>query len=145
MEYYRISEAREYMNQLERERVRSDLKIEIEKLNNRIASVEKLAGRETPAGIWKRSGDYILANLHLIEPGATELVCDKIFDDCEIDLPNAIERLGPTAAAEVHPNSNPNLDSNSSNLDSDSDSGSELDLNLNLGSNSSQRKTLQQA
>ncbi len=141
-EYYRLSEAREYMNQL-RERVRSDLKLEIEKLNNRIASVEKLAGRETPAGLWKRSGDYILANLHLIEPGATELVCDKIFDDCATDLQNAIERLEPTATAKADSNSKANLDANSSNSNSDSDPdldsdpGSEVDLDQTIGSNSS--------
>ncbi|HEY9679719.1 MAG TPA: NFACT RNA binding domain-containing protein [Drouetiella sp.] len=79
-DYYRIVETREQFQQL-RERLRSELKNETEKLENRIsvASQHIIAGESLEH--FKHSGDLILANMHAIQVGQETLTCENLFGE----------------------------------------------------------------
>ncbi|HEY9778462.1 MAG TPA: NFACT RNA binding domain-containing protein [Planktothrix sp.] len=78
-EYYSLVEAREQFNQL-RERLRSELRGESEKLTVRISAASAQIGNGGSLEQLKRNGDLVLANLNRIEPGQEELVCDDLYD-----------------------------------------------------------------
>ncbi len=77
-EYYRAVESREQFQQL-RERLRSELKNETEKLENRITAASQHVTPAENLEQLKRSGDLILANLNEIKPGQEVLSCENLF------------------------------------------------------------------
>jgi predicted ribosome quality control (RQC) complex YloA/Tae2 family protein len=77
-EYYGLVEAREHFNQL-RERLRSELRGESEKLESRISAASAQLGNGGTLDQLKRSGDLILANLNAIAPGQGELSCEDLY------------------------------------------------------------------
>jgi predicted ribosome quality control (RQC) complex YloA/Tae2 family protein len=79
-EYYRSVEAKEQFQQL-RERLRSELKSETEKLESRITAASQHITAADDLDHLKRSGDLILANLNEIRTGQDALVCENLFGD----------------------------------------------------------------
>ncbi|CAN5384300.1 NFACT RNA binding domain-containing protein [soil metagenome] len=77
-EYYRAVESREQFQQL-RERLRSELKNETEKLESRIAAASQHVTPAESLEQLKRSGDLILAHLNEIKPGQELLNCENLF------------------------------------------------------------------
>jgi predicted ribosome quality control (RQC) complex YloA/Tae2 family protein len=77
-EYYRSVESREQFQQL-RERLRSELKNETEKLENRITAASQHVTAQEDLDQLKRSGDLILAHLNEIRPGQEILQCQNLF------------------------------------------------------------------
>jgi len=77
-EYYRLVEAREHFNQL-RERLRSELKGEGDKLEARISAASQQLGNGGSLEELKRQGDLVLANIANIGPGQEQLVCSDLF------------------------------------------------------------------
>jgi predicted ribosome quality control (RQC) complex YloA/Tae2 family protein len=77
-EYYRLVEAREHFNQL-RERLRSELKGEGDKLEARISAASLQLGNGGTSEELKRHGDLVLANIASIGPGQDQLVCSDLF------------------------------------------------------------------
>lgn len=77
-EYYRSVENREQFQQL-RERLRSELKNESEKLENRISAASQHVAADGELERLKRSGDLILAHLNEIKPGQETLQCEDFF------------------------------------------------------------------
>ena len=71
-EYYGLVEAKEQFNQL-RERLRSELRGESEKLTVRISAASAQFGNGGSLEQLKRNGDLVLANLNSIEPGKGSL------------------------------------------------------------------------
>lgn len=92
-EYYRSVESREQFQQL-RERLRSELKNEIEKLENRISAASQHVTGAEDLNQLKRSGDLILAHLNEIKPGQETLQCANFFGD------------GATETIKLNPNLN---------------------------------------
>lgn len=79
-EYYRSVESREQFQQL-RERLRSELKNEIDKLESRITTASQHVTAAEDLEQLKRSGDLILANLNEIKPGQELLQCSNLFGE----------------------------------------------------------------
>ncbi len=79
-EYYRSVEAKEQFQQL-RERLRSELKSETEKLESRITAASQHVTAAGDLDHLKRSGDLILANLNEIRTGQDALLCENLFGD----------------------------------------------------------------
>ncbi len=78
-EYFRLIETREQFQQM-KERLLSELKLECEKLEVRLAAVDQqLQAGEDPSELKKR-GDLVLANLHMVTNGQELLVCPDLFD-----------------------------------------------------------------
>lgn len=77
-DYYRAVESREQFQQL-RERLRSELKNETEKLENRITAASQHVTPTENLEQLKRSGDLILAHLNEIKPGQEVLSCENLF------------------------------------------------------------------
>jgi predicted ribosome quality control (RQC) complex YloA/Tae2 family protein len=77
-EYYRSVETKEQFQQL-RERLRSELKTETEKLETRITAASQHVTATNDLEDLKRSGDLILANLNEITAGQEALVCENLF------------------------------------------------------------------
>lgn len=77
-DYYAAVEAREQFQQL-RERLRNELRSEDEKLNSRISVASQHVKNDEHLNDMKRSGDLVLANLGVIEPGQTELEVDDLY------------------------------------------------------------------
>ncbi|MBS1953519.1 MAG: NFACT family protein [Cyanobacteria bacterium SZAS-4] len=77
-DYYRAVESREQFQQL-RERLRSELKNETEKLENRITAASQHVTPAENLEQLKRSGDLILAHLNEIKPGQEVLSCENLF------------------------------------------------------------------
>ncbi|HEY9716392.1 MAG TPA: NFACT RNA binding domain-containing protein [Trichormus sp.] len=78
-EYYRLVEAREHFNQL-RERLRSELKGEGDKLEARISAASLQLGNGGTLEELKRHGDLVLANIGSIGAGQDQLVCEDLFE-----------------------------------------------------------------
>jgi len=78
-EYYRLVEAREHFNQL-RERLRSELKGEGDKLEARITAASQHIGNGGSLEQLKRFGDLVLAHISNIGPGQDQLVCEDLFE-----------------------------------------------------------------
>ncbi|MBS1999925.1 MAG: NFACT family protein [Candidatus Obscuribacterales bacterium] len=79
-EYYKSVENREQFQQL-RERLRSELKNEIEKLENRISAASQHVTAAEDLDQLKRSGDLILAHLNEIKPGQETLQCANLYGE----------------------------------------------------------------
>lgn len=79
-DYYRAVESREQFQQL-RERLRSELKNETEKLENRISAASQHVTPSENLEQLKRSGDLILAHLNEIKPGQEILSCENLFGE----------------------------------------------------------------
>ncbi len=77
-DYYRAVESREQFQQL-RERLRSELKNETEKLESRITAASQHVTPTEDLEQLKRSGDLILAHLNEIKPGQEVLSCENLF------------------------------------------------------------------
>ena len=93
-EYYRSVESREQFQQL-RERLRSELKNETEKLESRITAASQHVTPSEDLEHLKRSGDLILAHLNEIKPGQESLSCEDLFGS-----------NGGTATIKLNPNLN---------------------------------------
>jgi predicted ribosome quality control (RQC) complex YloA/Tae2 family protein len=78
-EYFRSNEAREQFQQL-KERLRTELRSESEKLTSRLAAADlQLEAAESPSDL-KKWGDLILANIHEITAGQAKLICQDLYD-----------------------------------------------------------------
>ena len=83
-EYFRLIETREQFHQL-RERLRSEIKSETEKIQSRLGAADShLVESESPLEFKKR-GDLVLAHLNEISPGQSVLVCEDLYD---LEAPN---------------------------------------------------------
>ncbi|HEY9683140.1 MAG TPA: NFACT RNA binding domain-containing protein [Oculatellaceae cyanobacterium] len=77
-EYFRLLETREQFHQL-RERLRSEIKTETEKIQTRLnAASEQLGATDNPADFKKR-GDLVLAHVNEITAGQELLICDDLY------------------------------------------------------------------
>jgi predicted ribosome quality control (RQC) complex YloA/Tae2 family protein len=77
-EYFRLLEAREQFHQL-RERLRSEIKTETEKIQTRLgAAAEQLGATDDPTDFKKR-GDLVLAHVNEISAGQELLVCEDLY------------------------------------------------------------------
>ena len=77
--YFRIIKTHRPVHEL-RERLRSEIKMESEKLQTRLSTADShLLATENPLEFKKR-GDLVLAHLNEIEPGQPALVCDDLYD-----------------------------------------------------------------
>jgi predicted ribosome quality control (RQC) complex YloA/Tae2 family protein len=77
-DYFRTLQMREQMQQL-RDRIKSELRSETEKVESRLAAAQKQLGTTGSLEELKKSGDIILANIQSIEPGQAELICEDIY------------------------------------------------------------------
>ena len=81
-EYFRLIEAREQFHQL-RERLRSEIKIESDKLQTRLNAADlHLVDTQNPID-FKKKGDLVLAHLNDIAPGQQTLICDDLYSDTD--------------------------------------------------------------
>ncbi len=76
-DYFRALHAREQIQQL-RDRIRSDLKLELDKLDTRFAAASKQLESSQNHQQLKEYGDLILANLGGIDRGQEQLICDNL-------------------------------------------------------------------
>jgi predicted ribosome quality control (RQC) complex YloA/Tae2 family protein len=76
--YFRTLQLREQMQQL-KDRIRSELKTEIDKLENRLAAAAKQLESTEDLERLKRFGDLILVNAGSVQPGQTELQCEDLY------------------------------------------------------------------
>lgn len=97
-EYYRLIEAREQFNQL-KERLRSELRSESEKLETRINAASANMTNGGTADELKRYGDLVLANIGNIKPGQEELICDNIYSTGADDASSVTIKLNPNMSA----------------------------------------------
>jgi predicted ribosome quality control (RQC) complex YloA/Tae2 family protein len=103
-EYFRLIETREQFHQL-RERLRSEIKSETEKIQSRLGAADShLIEGESPLEFKKR-GDLVLAHLNEIGPGQSVLVCEDLYD---LEAPNK--------QIEIQLNSNLNASQNAQNF-----------------------------
>ncbi len=103
-EYFRLIETREQFHQL-RERLRSEIKSETEKIQTRLGAADThLVESESPLEFKKR-GDLVLAHLNEIGPGQSVLVCEDLYD---LEAPNK--------QIEIQLNSNLNASQNAQNF-----------------------------
>jgi predicted ribosome quality control (RQC) complex YloA/Tae2 family protein len=103
-EYFRLIETREQFHQL-RERLRSEIKSETEKIQSRLGAADThLVESESPLEFKKR-GDLVLAHLNEIGPGQSVLVCEDLYD---LEAPNK--------QIEIQLNSNLNASQNAQNF-----------------------------
>jgi len=77
-EYFRSVETREQFQQL-RERLRSELRGEIERLETRISAAQEHVTAAHELAALKNSGDLILANLGQIELGMGDFTCQNLY------------------------------------------------------------------
>ncbi|HEY9788888.1 MAG TPA: NFACT RNA binding domain-containing protein [Candidatus Obscuribacterales bacterium] len=77
-EYFRTLHQREQLQQL-RDRIRSELKTENDKLESRAAAATKQLESAGDLDRFKAWGDLILANMANISAGQSELVCDDLY------------------------------------------------------------------
>lgn len=77
-EYFRLAEKNEQFRQV-KERLKSELKTECEKLQTRISQATPYVASMADSELLKKSGDLILANLVNIQPGQTDLICDDLY------------------------------------------------------------------
>jgi predicted ribosome quality control (RQC) complex YloA/Tae2 family protein len=103
-EYFRLIEAREQFHQL-RERLRSEIKSEREKIQTRLGATDvHFVEGENPLEFKKR-GDLVLAHLNDIGPGQEVLICEDLYD---------LE--SPDKKIEIKLNSNMNASQNAQNF-----------------------------
>jgi predicted ribosome quality control (RQC) complex YloA/Tae2 family protein len=76
--YFRTLQVREQIQQL-KDRIRSELKSETEKLDNRLAAAMKQLDNTGDLAELKKFGDLVLVNASSLEPGQTELICDDLY------------------------------------------------------------------
>lgn len=79
-EYFRSCEAKEQFTQL-RERLRTDLRQETDKIESRISQASQHIENTEDLARLKQCGDLILSNTALIQPGQEEFSCDNLFDE----------------------------------------------------------------
>lgn len=77
-EYYRAVEVKEQFQQL-KERLKSELKSESDKLEQRVKAASQHVTAQESLDQLKKSGDLILANLNEIKAGQEDLLCDDLF------------------------------------------------------------------
>ncbi len=95
-EYFHTLHAREQMQQL-KDRIRSELKAEFDKLESRLSAAGKQLEIACELAQLKSSGDMILANIHNIKPGQTELSCQNLSE---------LDGNGANIAIALNPNLN---------------------------------------
>lgn len=78
--YFRGIQLRTEIQQL-KDRIRSELRSEEEKLRFRLTTAEKLLGTSRDHHHYKNYGDMILANLKNLEPGQTVLQCPDLYTE----------------------------------------------------------------
>lgn len=76
-DYFRALHAREQIQQL-RDRIRSDLKLELDKLDSRFNAASKQLETAQNEQQLKHFGDLILANINTIDRGQPELICEDL-------------------------------------------------------------------
>jgi predicted ribosome quality control (RQC) complex YloA/Tae2 family protein len=76
--YFKTLQLREQMQQL-KDRIRSELKSEAEKLESRLAAAVKQLESTADLEQLKKFGDLILVNANAVTPGLTELQCDDLY------------------------------------------------------------------
>ena len=81
-DYFRTLQLREQLQQL-KDRIRSELKSETDKLETRLAAATKQLDTTKELDQLKIFGDLILANMHAIKSGQTELTCDNLYSGSE--------------------------------------------------------------
>lgn len=81
-EYFRLTEKSEQFRQL-KERLKSELKTESERLETRISQAALYADSAGDSSLLKKSGDLILANLINIGSGQTHLICDDLYSESQ--------------------------------------------------------------
>ncbi len=79
-EYFRSCEAKEQFTQL-RERLRTDLRQESDKIESRITQASQHIENTEDLARLKQCGDLILSNIASIQPGQEEFACDNLFDE----------------------------------------------------------------
>ena len=97
-DYFRTLQLREQLQQL-KDRIKSELKSETEKLETRLAAATKQLDTTKELNKLKMFGDLILANMHTIEAGQLELSCE--------DLYRTDTSGGTTAQIALNPNLSP--------------------------------------
>lgn len=78
-EYYRAIETRDHFQQL-KERLRSEVKAEMDKIEARMSVASQHAGTAEDTSRFKSFGDLILAHMGEIQSGQETLVCDSLYD-----------------------------------------------------------------
>lgn len=96
-DYFRTLQTREQMQQL-KDRIRSELRSETEKLESRISNAQKQLEIAKDMDQLKVSGDMILANINNISAGQTELNCENLYEA------NAGTDNGSNVAITLNPN-----------------------------------------
>lgn len=76
--YFRTLQMREQMQQL-KDRIRSELKTETEKVENRLTAAKKQLQTTSELEQFKKFGDYVLMNAAQMTPGQAELECDDLY------------------------------------------------------------------
>lgn len=79
-EYFRSCEAKEQFTQL-RERLRTDLRQETDKIKTRITQASQHIENTEDLARLKQCGDLILSNIASIQPGQEEFSCNNLFDE----------------------------------------------------------------
>lgn len=77
-DYFRTLQLREQMQQL-RDRIRSELRSESDKVEGRLAAAEKQLESQLDVQDLKKCGDLILANVGNIQAGQSELICEDLY------------------------------------------------------------------
>lgn len=104
-EYFRLLEAREQFHQL-RERLRSEIKTETEKIQTRLnAASEQLGATDNPTDFKKR-GDLVLAHVNEITAGQELLVCDDLYSSAA-DVAGQKEQPQAKIEIKLNPNLSP--------------------------------------
>ena len=78
--YFRTLQLREQMQQL-KDRIKSELKSEAEKLESRLAAATKQLNSTADLHTLKKYGDLILVNATSVTPGLAELQCEDLYAD----------------------------------------------------------------
>jgi len=92
--YFRTLQLREQMQQL-KDRIRAELKGELDKLESRLAAAEKQLASTQELEQLKKFGDFVLINASSVRPGQIELECDDLY---------ATEGNGATITITLNPN-----------------------------------------
>lgn len=96
-EYFRSCEAKEQFTQL-KERLRTDLRQESDKIESRITQASQHIENTEDLARLKQFGDLILSNIASIKPGQVEFTCENLFDESGSPTPILI-KLNPNLSS----------------------------------------------
>jgi predicted ribosome quality control (RQC) complex YloA/Tae2 family protein len=98
-EYYRAVEAQEKFKQL-KERLRTELQSESQKLDQRLQQASQFTNSIDLTEL-KKFGDLILAHIHEIKPGQSELICEDLYEGNQKQITIALNpNLSPSQNAQ---------------------------------------------